>query len=154
MSLKNIVLIFLLTLFSATSFAEVKKPNRLILEELGYSTATGGFIAFGVGRAINDKSVVSAFMGSWSHASGNYYGVGHKYYFQKQSNHSWFFYTDLRKKEIYHGELTDSTTLTLFAGHQWVFGEIVGLELQSGLGGSDLSGIFFSPFNMSFSIRF
>lgn len=155
-SMKRIKYLVLITLafISFSSFGSAKNPNKLIIEELGYSTATGGFIAYGIGRAINEQNVIYGFIGSLSHVSGKYYGVGNKYYFKNQSGDSWFLNGQLRKKEVYKGKFRDSSMLHLFAGHQWVFGETAGLELQSGTGHSDLSGSYLFPFKMTFSIHF
>ena len=146
------ILLLISLLISNICFAE--KLNRITLNDLGYSTATGGYIAVGYGRALNSKNLVYSYIGSWSRESGNFYGVGYKYFLESQTSDNWFGDTSLSKNQIYRGDFTDSTILSVLSGYQWIFKESFGLDLAAGVRHSDITGTGLTLFRLNFSYLF
>ena len=147
-------ILFVILTFSLSILAGNEKPNRIILKNLGYSTVTGGFVSLGYGRALDQKSLISLSRGSWSHNNLYYYGLEYKYFLKSQDEISWFVTSGIQKNEFYNStETRDSTILIFQGGHQWI-GKYLGMDLQSGLEYSDISGGNYVLLSLSFYYRF
>jgi hypothetical protein len=146
----NKLLIILLLL--CTSIAHASK-NRIIINDLGYSTATGGFISAGYGKSL-DEGLAYLYIGSWSYPNENYYGVGYRHFINAQTSNSWILSGELSKNEVKNGDLRKSTMLIGLGGYQWVFNDSWAIDAQSGARFSDVSGINLILISIGFAYLF
>ena len=136
--IKSFFYLIVMSLFIVNSYSA---ENRIIIKELGYSSATKGFVGLEFGRALSEKHVISAFVGGWSVSKKPFYGIGHKYFFEVQEQDSWFIDTEIQKNEFDDNLAINSSLFSSGGGYQWVLKDSFGVDFQLGGLYSDITGI-------------
>jgi hypothetical protein len=156
--MKSTILILLNLFIFTLAHASNERKNRITIFDLGYSTATKGFVSLGYSREIFTHHLVSAYWNSLSSSGdpSSAYGINYKYFLKQEttSTDSWFLSGNLQSGGFYKGNATHMTILSASGGYQWIYESPFGITLEAGANTSDLGSSNLTLFKANFTYLF